>query len=307
MSSGVYLGLNSHGVSQRSVTMARNQDGTRLLSSHQHSSSLNTLQSALLIFFTLLPIQPGASPDVMRLCCVLTVMTFSQFQSAFVVVSGRLRERETGGEINQGKIYCYCRVCHWRLSLYLCFVYKRQHAMQPLPTHCILQLICLVNKGISICSPRCLHTSTVRHGTTQGLHNDKFQIGFWRHLLQHFLKVKSVTTPPRPEAFGVFALKSADQSLMLYIWKQSILQCIIENVQVSFWCYDTRGATKGDNRQDDINLFFYLWCVFFFCAFFKLFDINLSVFFFNERIMGYAFDVTTFSSPACSYKTSAKH
>lgn len=154
--------------------------------------------------------------------------------------------------------FIICRVCHWRLSLYLCFVYKRQHAMQPLPTHCILQLICPVNKGISICSPRCLLTSTVQRGTTQGLHNDKFQIGFWRHLLQHFWKVKSVTTPPRPEAFGVFALKSGDQSLMLYIWKQSIFQRIIQNVLVSFWCYDTRGATRGDNRQSYINLFFYL-------------------------------------------------
>lgn len=73
LSLGVYLGLNSHGVSQCSVTMARNQDGTRLLSSHQHSSSLNTLQSALLIFFTLLSIQPETRREVLLMSCVSVV------------------------------------------------------------------------------------------------------------------------------------------------------------------------------------------------------------------------------------------
>lgn len=168
-----------------------------------------------------------------------------------------MRERDRWRNESGRLRFIICRVSLTSLALSLFCVQTSTH-MQPFPTHCILQLICLVNKGISICSPRCLRTSTVQRGTTQGLHNDKFQIGFWRHLLQHFLKVKSVTTPPRPEAFGVFALKSADQSLMLYVWKQSILQCIIQNVRVSFWCYDTRGATRGDNRQDDINLFFYL-------------------------------------------------
>lgn len=64
--------------------------------------------------------------------------------------------------------------------------------MLVLNTHGILHLSYQVNKGFR--SSRCLHTSSLSWHNTKW-YNDKLQIDFWRHLLQHFLRVNSVTTP----------------------------------------------------------------------------------------------------------------